>query len=194
MVAILDALHYLDDVLSPFFEKLSCRMVLYADYGTLILDRNTRLSEIGNAQYTCSESWTRIPLAICSPEIGVGKTDELISLMELTSIVISLLKKEDYMKTAFHRVGYIKIARSRLYNPDFRFLYNMEGKGQYLQAFECFVFKDGYKIIIFEDGATELYLLQENMDCPIQNNILKMEYLEKIKSKITVYDTEKLKC
>ena len=91
-----DAIHYLDDVLAPFLERLTCRMVLYADHGTLILDKNTEISDIGDMEYTCSEGWTRIPVIIRSPETGVGTNEELISLMELNPIIISLSEKKPY--------------------------------------------------------------------------------------------------
>lgn len=188
-----DAIHYLDDVLAPFLEKLSCRMVFYADHGTLILNRDAEISEIGDTEYTCSEGWTRIPLIIRSPETGVGRSGELISLMELGSIIVSLLNREDYVATVFRKKGHIKIARSELYNPDFRFLYGLIGKERYLEAFECFVFEDGYKLIIFADGYTELYLLQGEKDIAVCDVTKRKELFGKIKDEITVCDAEVLK-
>lgn len=187
-----DAIHYLDDVLAPFLERLSCRMVIYADHGTLILDKDIKLPEVDDMEYTCSEGWTRIPMIIRSPETGVGANDGLISLMELNPIIISLLKGEDYMAKAFRKRNHIKIARSGLYNPDFRFLYGMIGKEQYLQAFECFVFADGHKLIIFEDGYMELYLLQEGKDIRVTDSEKTEKLLGEVKDEITVCDTDRL--
>lgn len=187
-----DAIRYLDDVLAPFLENLSCRMVLYADHGTLILDQDTELSEVENMEYTCSEGWTRIPLAIRSPETGVGKCDDLISLMEIGSMVISLLKKENYMETSRRKPEHIKMARSELYNPDFRFLYGTIGKEQYLQAFECFVFEDGYKLVVFGNGYMELYLLQGDRDIAAENDRKKAELFQKVKDEVTVCDVSKI--
>lgn len=183
-----DAIRYLDDVLTPLLAKVSCRIVLYADHGTLILDKDAELSEVEDMAYTCSEGWTRIPVAIRSPETGVGKSDELISLMELGSMVESLLEKKDYRKTRRRKPEYVKIARSKLYNPDFRFLYGMVGKEQYLQALECFVFEDGYKLVIFENGYTELYLLRGDRDVAVWDNLKKRELFGKIRQEITVCD------
>jgi len=180
-----DALRYLDDVLEPFLERFTCRMVLYADHGNLILDKGTEITEIGDTEYTCSEGWTRIPLVIRSPEAGVGKNDSLISLMELNSIVVSLLLKQSYLE-GFTARPYIKLARSELYNPDFRELYRRIGKEQYLQAFECFRFADGYKLIVFANGYTELYTVRD--DHAVQDNVKKEDYLEKIRGEITVWD------
>lgn len=187
-----DAIRYLDDVLTPFLEKLSCRMVLYADHGTLILDRDTELSEVENMEYICSEGWTRIPLAIRSPETGVGKCDDLISLMEIGPMVISLLKKENYMETSWRKTEHIKMARSELYNPDFRFLYGMIGKEQYLQAFECFAFEDGYKLVVFGNGYTELYLQQGDGDIAAENARKKAELFQKVRDEVTVCDVSKI--
>ncbi len=187
-----DAIRYLDDVLAPFLERLSCRMVLYADHGTLILDKDAEITEIGDTEYTCSEGWTRIPLIIRSPETGVGESGELISLMELNSIIISLLKKEDYVTTTFRSRKHIKIVRSELYNPDFRFLYGMIGKERYLQAFECFVFTDGYKLIIFADGCTELYLLQGDRDVAVQDSAMTRGLFHEIRDEVTVCDINRV--
>lgn len=185
-----DAIHYLDDVLAPFLERLSCRMVLYADHGTLILDKDTEISDIEDTEYTCSEGWTRIPMIIRSPETGVGENGKLISLMEFNSIVVNLLNGKDYVETAFRGRNHIKIARSELYNPDFRFLYGMIGKEQYLQAFECFVFEDGYKLIIFANGCTELYLLRGDRDVVAQDDERRGELLREVKEEITVCDMD----
>lgn len=185
-----DAIHYLDDVLAPFLERLSCKMVLYADHGTLILDKDTEISDIEDTEYTCSEGWTRIPMIIRSPETGVGENGKLISLMEFNSIVISLLNGEDYVEVAFRKRDHIKIARSELYNPDFRFLYGMIGKEQYLQAFECFVFEDGYKLIVFANGRTELYLLQGDRDAAVQDDERQGKLLREVKEEITVCDMD----
>lgn len=174
-----DAVHYLDDVLEPLLRPMKCRMVLYADHGNLVLDQKTKLSEIGDMEYTCSQGWTRIPLAICSPEMETGSDSRLISLMELNKIVINLLKEDKYDAPD---VEYIKLARSELYNPDFRYLYDMIGRAKYLQAFECFVFGNGRKLIVFADGSIEVY---DTEDRPVQDIDIR-EIVEGIKKEITV--------
>lgn len=179
-----DAIRYLDDVLEPFLKRLSCRMVVYADHGNLILDKDTELSEVKNSEYTCSEGWTRIPLAIRSPETGAGMDNKLISLMELNSIVVSLLGKTNYLETADKKVSHIKLARSQLYNPNFRSLYAMTGMDKYLQAFECFVFENGYKLIVYEDGYVELYTVED--DVLVQDDVIKTQLLREIGSELTV--------
>ena len=180
-----DSIHYLDDVLEPLLRQMKCRMLIYADHGNLILDKNTKLSEVGDMEYTCSEGWTRIPLAICSTEMGAGSDDRLISLMELNNIVISLLKEESYDAPD---VEHIKMARSELYNPDFRYLYDLIGKAKYLQAFECFVFRNSRKALVFADGSIEVY---DTEDRPVQD-VDKRELMERIRGEITVCDACKL--
>ena len=181
-----DAVRYLDDVLEPFLLKLSCRMVLYADHGNLILEKDTKLSEVKDMEYVCSEGWTRIPLMIRCPEMGIGKNDDLISLTELNSMLVSLLNKEDYIKTGFRKRHFIKMARSELYNPDFRFLYRITGKEQYLQAFECFLFEGGEKLIIFADGYMELRSAQDDRLIPDEKK--RERLLNEIQDEITVTD------
>lgn len=180
-----DAIHYLDDVVEPLLRPMKCRLLLFADHGNLILNYDTKLSEIGEMEYTCSEGWTRIPMAIRSPEMGRGEDSRLISLMELNSMAVSLLQKEAYSTSD---TEYIKMGRSELYNPDFRFLYQMIGKEQCLQAFECFVFADGKKLMIYADGSMEVYDMEDHRICGI--DIQKL--LDKIKDEITVSDFSKL--
>lgn len=176
-----DALRYLDDVIEPLLSVMKCRMLIYADHGNLILDYDTKLSEIGDAEYTCSEGWTRIPMILCSPEMGVGSDNRLLSLMELNNMVISLLTQSPYRMP---ETDYIKIARSELYNPDFRRLYDMIGKARSLQAFECFVFTDGIKMIIYADGSIEIYNTKDRSVFNVDRKTL----IERIQKQITVCD------
>lgn len=180
-----DAIRYLDDVLEPLLRPMKCRMVIYADHGNLILDYDTKLSEVGDMEYTCSEGWTRIPLILRSPEMGAGTDDRLISLMQLNNMVISLLQQDTYQ---IPDVEYIKMARSELYNPDFRFLYEMIGKKESLQAFECFLFTDGRKLMIFADGTTKVYDIKDRL----LTDADKRTMLDRIEGKITVCDISRI--
>lgn len=175
-----DAIHYLDDVAEPLLRPLKCRILVYADHGNLVLDYETKLSDIGNMEYTCSEGWTRIPLALRSPEMGTGTDHRLITLAELNRMVISLLLQEAYHAPD---VEYIKLARSELYNPDFRFLYQMTGKELYLQAFECFVFRTGRKLMVYADGTTELYDIKDHQ---IDDEAERRGLFERVRGEITV--------
>lgn len=175
-----DAIRYLDDVLEAFLRYLNCRMILYADHGNLILEYDTNLAEVKDMEYTCSEGWTRIPMILRSPEIGIGENNQLISLMELNEMVINLLEEKIYEAP---KLEYIKLARSELYNPDFRFLYRMIDKELYLQAFECFVFFNGRKIIIFADGTIELY---DTTDQRIYDDTIQIEMFQQVRNEITV--------
>ena len=176
-----DAIQYLDDVMEPLLRPMPCAMVLYADHGNLIVDYNTTLSEIGETEYTCSEGWTQIPLALRAPQMGVGIDNKLISLMQLNEIVVSLLTQKSYQMPD---IRYIKMARSELYNPDFRFLYEMIGKKESLQAFECFLFTEGKKFILFADGTTKVY---DTQDRPITDVDIKT-LVEQVQKEITVCD------
>lgn len=180
-----DAIHYLDDVVEPLLRPMKCRMLIYADHGTLILDQSAQLTTVKDAEYTCSEGWTRIPLILCTPEKGKGKDDRLISLMELNNMVISMLENKVYHEPL---ADYIKMGRSELYNPDFQFLYRMVGKEQALQAFECFLFKNRKKLMIYANGATEIY---DTEDHRLENNDLK-ELVEKVIEEVTVCEPQQI--
>lgn len=179
-----DAVRYLDDVLEPLLRSMPCRMVLYADHGNLILDYDTKLSEIHDLEYTCSEGWTRIPLVLRSPEMGTGEETGLVSLMELNRMILCLLTGQAYNRSD---ADYIKMGRSELYNPDFRCLYKMIGKEECLQAFECFLFTDGYRLLIYADGTVRLY---DGNGHSVEDAGRKKSMLEKIQGSITVCSPE----
>ena len=84
-------------------------------------------------------------------------------------------------------MGYIKIGRSQLYNPNFQVLYEMVGKGRQLLAFECFLFVDGRRLIVYGDGAVELYDTAGNL---IQDG--KVQLAAQIEEDITVCDSRSL--
>ncbi len=99
--------------------------------------------------------------------------------MELNNIVCSLLKKETYR---YIQPEYIKVQRSRIYNPDFQYIYSLFGREKELQAFELFIFGDGVQIAVYEDGAWEFITVEHD----VQINIKKR--YECIKTNITVCD------
>lgn len=179
----MDSLHYLDDVLTPFLSRLCCRMLLYADHGNLILRRDCKLSEIEEAKLTCAEEWTRIPLVIKSPEMGRGVSYHLMTLMSLNDMVDCLLEKKAYIEP---QNEFVKIARSDLYNPNFRYLYKEMKKEKCLQAFEAFVFEEGWKLVIYKDGTKVLFRVVD--DEQISNEVLIETLFTKIRDYITVCD------
>lgn len=183
----LDALHYLDDIISPLIESMKCRMLIYADHGNLILKPDCKANDIKETKLTCDEEWIHIPYIIRSPEMGKGRCGRLISLMSFNDIMISLLEEKDYI---IPKKNYIKVARSELYNPDFRCLYKQMGKERSLLAFEAFIFMDGYKLVIFSDGSMELFKIpQDNVE---KDDELMKRLFKDIKEHITVCDLKKV--
>lgn len=178
-----DTLAYINDILYVFLSELKLRFVLFADHGGIILPKGTQLQEVSFAQGAFHEDLIRIPMAVKSPEMGVGVDADMISLMSINDIVISLLKKQkfDPPKTEF-----IRIARSEIYNPDFRYLYGKNKHERGIQAFEGFLFRNGYKLIIYADGESELY--ETEGDQLIEDTELKGRLLGKIKDYVTVTD------
>lgn len=179
-----DSLCYLDDVVIPLIEKIKCRMVLYADHGNVLFEKGTVIHNIEKSKYTFHEDLIQVPLAIRSPEVKVGNNLSLVSIMGLNNIVISLMNKKEVLLS---QNEYIKIIRSRIYNPDFIFLYKKAECEHELLAFEVFIFREGYKLAVYEDGVIEVYLTDS--DSRINNIFLERKLLEKVKDKITVCDT-----
>lgn len=183
-----DSLKYLDDVFFPLIENIRCRMVLYADHGNILIGKGTDIEEIEKTKYTFHEDLIQIPLGIRSREKGTGADDSLISIGEINMIIIGLMKKENIL---FESRDYVKVMRSEIYNPDFKFLYKKVHHERGLLAFEAFIFQAGYKLAVYADGVTELY--SADTDREIEDMQIKMRLLDKVKSEITVCGLNELK-
>lgn len=184
----LDALHYLDDVVSPLIKSMKCRMIIYADHGNLVLKPDCKVNDIKETKLTCDQEWIRIPYIIQSPEMGRGRCGKLISLMSFNEIMISLLEEKAYI---IPEEDYIKVARSELYNPDFRYLYKQMSRERSLLAFEAFIFTEGYKLVIYSDGSMELFIIPQ--DSVEKDNELIKRLFKDVKEHITVCDLKKVK-
>lgn len=178
----LDSLKYLDDMITPFLDRLRCKAVIYADHGNLILSDGMDFSSTDKVMNSFGQDLIRIPLAVKS---GFEKKDirsQLMSLMEINSIVISLLKGEKYIPPDKE---FIKVVRSEIYNPDLRYLYSEYGFGNIVNAFEVFIFREGYKLVIFDNQVIELYSID---DILIDDEETKKRFFERIKNRITVFN------
>lgn len=182
----LDAIRYLDDVVSPLIEPMKCHMLIYADHGNLILKNECSLEDVRETQLACGEEWVQIAYAVRSPEMEPGTSKKLISLMSLNEIVISMLLEKKYIVS---ENMYIKCARSEIYNPDFHYLYKKLGKEKCLQAFEAFIFTTGYKLLIYSGGEMELFTLPSEEK--IVDDELCHTLLEQVKDQITVCAADK---
>lgn len=182
-----DALRYLDDVVVPLIEKLQCRMVVYADHGNILIGRGTEIGSVEETKYTFHEDLIRVPFAIKSPEIEIGEDASLISIAELNHVIISLMNQQ---KMNYKSRGVVKVLRSEIYNPDFRYLYKKTGNAHGLLAFEAFVFDGGYKLAVFSDGETRLYMTETDYEA--EDIRIKETLLDRIKDEITVCDLSKI--
>lgn len=176
-----DMLRYLDDVLPPLLSDMPCRMVFFADHGNLLLEKDCKLEDVSRAALTCGEEWVRIPCFVKSPEMGTGIDDGLISLMSIGDIVISLMKRQPYRQ---EKLPFVKVVRSRLYNPDMEKVYRMRGEERSLQAFEAFIFEEGYKLVIYADGTVEMLCIADDRE--IKDSPKRDVLIDIIKDQITV--------
>ena len=178
-----DALRYLDDVLTPLIGRLKCRMVLFADHGNILLSPEESIQEVERTKFSFHSDLVRVPLVIKSPETGEGQTDELVSIMSLNTILTDLMCHKPAIPKERE---YVKLVRSEIYNPDFKYIYHKCGYDQELLAFEVFVFADGMKLAIYSDGKSELFSAED--DQKIRDDRKKNALLKKVKQKITVCD------
>ncbi|MDE5591216.1 MAG: hypothetical protein K2J60_19080 [Acetatifactor sp.] len=182
-----NAMHYLDDTLFPFLEKLSCKIVIYADHGNIVPDVRQGLESLSASFFSYSEQLLRIPFAVISPQVRHGRNHDLFSLMRLNEVVINLLNSED-VKTG--HVGHIKCQRSEIYNPDLRYIYKKYDKEQELLAFETFIFEDGYKLSVYGDGSLKLSKVCD--DVYVDDADMMREKLVDVKNEITVCKLDKI--
>lgn len=176
-----DALRYVDDVLTPVLEKLNCAVVLYADHGNILIEEGTEAEDLEYPKYTFHQDLIRVPLFIKASNVCTERNSYIISIMELNNILIGLLENRGFI---YHQKDYIKVVRSKIYNPDFRYLYKKCGKEKGLQAFEVFIFGNGYKLAFYEDGTSELYTIY---DRKIEDEDLKSELASQVQKEVTVW-------
>jgi len=182
-----DALKYLDDVVVPLIKRLRCRMVFYADHGNIVFGRDTDIGSIERTKYTFHEDLIQVPFAVKAPEAEAGRDYRLNSLMELNNVIISLMNQE---RIPVGEKRAVKVLRSEIYNPDFRYLYQKTGNAHGLLAFEAFVFDEGYKLVVFSDGVSELYVTET--DSRVEDIWLKKRLLDEVADRITVCTWEKI--
>lgn len=176
-----DAMHYLDDVISPILERLTCPVVIFADHGNTLLSKETKIEEISTQLLTCHEDLIKVPLAVFDGMSSPLADDKLISLMELNDIIIRLMDKCPYNNP---EKRWVKIGRSQIYNPDFHFLYSKLNQEYRLKAFEGFIFDTGEKLVVYSDGKKELYSTTD--DSPIYDEQLIERLYSEIGSEVTV--------
>lgn len=174
-----DALMYIDNMLTPFLELFSGRIFLYADHGNILMKENETLQELERTKFAYHKDLIEIPMAIKCPELPERCDKRLISLMELNKIVCSLLRKKAY---SYIQPAYIKVQRSRIYNPDFQYIYSRYGREKELQAFELFIFCDGIQLVVYENG--DLEMAYEGVKTEV------LERYQYIKNEITVCDNK----
>lgn len=176
-----DAIRYLDDTLAPFINALSCNLIIFADHGNLVLPPDCKLSDVRPIQLTASEGWIRIPLIVRSKCFKPGVDNDLISLMDINDIMIAVLTNKSYDRK---KKDYIKIGRSAIYNGQFRQLFKLMNCDYNGEAFEGFIFNNGYKLLVFSNGKTELYSTDD--DSTIEDREIKDELYQRIRNEITV--------
>ena len=180
-----DALRYLDDILTPFLNRIKCRMFIFADHGNIIFDQDRKLEEISSLCFTYQDDLLHIPFIISSPEMGTGEDDRNISLMEINETLVCLMEQKRFVPK---QPGIVKAQRSAIYNPDYQYLYKKCGQEQGLRAYEVFLFEDGSSLAVYDNGYTEL---AENQ-CIIENEQKKRYLYERIKTRITVCECDEM--
>ncbi len=180
------AMRYIDDTLAPLFNAMTCRTFFFADHGNNNyeeIERNGIEGMTPNDMTACEEL-LRIPMAVISPEeIEKGENSSLISLAELNDIALSLMRKE---KFDYHEKSYIKIGRTAIYNPDYKYIYKHIFHSEHsLCAFEGFIFIDGYKLLVFSNGTKELY--RTNDEYIIQDDRMIEKYYHIVEKEISIF-------
>lgn len=170
------ALTYIDDLLYPFLNNIKCRMIVYADHGNILLPMNAKISDIKREQLSYADELIEVPIIIKAPEYGIGEYEHLQTLKSVNDMIIGLLRRD---KAELPEREYIKVVRSHIYNPDFFYIYKKCKYEQELSAFELFIFSDGTKIVIYDNGYCEVIFHKEEVS----------KYMDILQDKITVCDS-----
>lgn len=181
-----DSIRYIDDVLTPYLERIGCRMVIFADHGNLLPDKEKKLEEWTETEFTFHEDSVQIPIIVKSPENGMGIDNGIISLASMNDILIALMEKRQFVRP---KTDYVKLVRSGIYNEALRSLYQKMKQETGLEAFEMFEFSDGYKIGFFANGEVRLYSIEDER---IEDQGLLLHYYDKVKEQVTVCDLNEL--
>lgn len=182
-----DSLRYLDNLLVPFIKELEIRMVVFADHGNILLEQKEKLEDVCATKFSYHEDLIQIPLLIKSPEQGNGQNNSLVSLMSINDIIICLLQK---VRFSLKHTEVIKTERSAIYNPDFQYLYRQTKNERELQAYEAFVFTEGYKLAVYSDGEAVAFALPDDRE--IEEREIKQTLIEQVENRITVCESVKL--
>lgn len=177
-----DAMKYLDRVLTPFLERMPCRLVVYADHGNILIPKGLSIDEVDPGIFSCNKESIHVPLAIKSPETVRGVSTNLISIMSLNEIICSLLQKKRFVE---QNRGYIKTQRSAIYNPELRYLLAKIGLERELRAYEMFIFENGHKLTVYDDGFVDL---KDQNDELLTDQEDQERLFEQIRDDITVTD------
>lgn len=177
-----DAIKYLDRVLVPFLEQMPCRLVFYADHGNVLIPKGLSIDEVDPGIFSCNKESIHVPLAIKSPEMDSGVSDNLISIMSLNEIICSLLQKKRFVE---QNRGYIKTQRSAIYNPETRYLLAKMGLERELRAYEMFIFENLHKLTVYDDGFVDL---KDQNDELLTDQEEQERLFDQIRDDITVTD------
>ena len=121
-------------------------------------------------------------MAVRSRKMKPCENKELQSLADINKIVISLLNNT---LLELKKKQYVKVQRSSIYNPDMIRIYQMLGYQRGLNAFEMFIFENGYRCVVYSDGYSEVY---DDNDIMIKDEKLKQQLFNRIKTEITVIE------
>ena len=148
----------------------------------MILEHDTELKDIDEPKLHAGEEWIRIPFSIRVNGQKPRMDNRLISLVELNDIMLSVMAGNEYKHD---EPEFIKIGRSAIYNQQFRELYRLMASDYNGEAFEGFIFRNGYKLLIFSDGKKKLYSAKD--DLLVHDDKLTDELLDKVKNEITIF-------
>lgn len=176
----IDADKYLDNVLSFLLGNINSNFIVYADHGYLMPDEYKN-NEKDSSIYSYHNNLIQIPLIIKQNgnNLMIGDRYELISLMQLNQMLCNIINNRIM---TLKQYDYIKVQRTAIYNPKLKKIYKEKGRERELMAFELFVFADGYKICVYEDG--EIILLYK--DEIIDSSKLAEKYYIKVINNVTV--------
>lgn len=176
-----DALRYLDDLTEPFLRKMNVSLVLFSDHGISVVEKERTLEDVERTHFTCGNPNIQIPFAYKAPYSEKKTVSSVFSLGDINTVVLALLQKK---QVEIPERKYVKVQRSRIYNPDYISLYKKIGFEMGGAAFEAFIFENRYKLVVYENRQMELYNPDDILS---ENGELKNSFYEIVRAEITVF-------
>lgn len=192
-----ECVSYVDKQLEFYMDFLPKNMtkVLFGDHGQVIEDIFTEKNNYF-ILFGCPDSRIHVPLIIKSPNVGVGTYDNLFSMKNLGSLLLSIMKGSKLEIEKIHNEPYIEVQFEPIFNKALADSIIDISSKKYVFGFKA-IRDDKMKYVLYNTGEEDLYILPDEEENCIENNKY-LSDLQRLKSYMEIkefppFDDEKFK-